>query len=202
MPKTPQGFRALLACVAAFILALGGPARAAVMGPIPHELDPVEQQLDHTPPGPVQVLSVEVHRGEDPDQSGCGWDWTEDAELGSVVLRIAPPEDDRTPPERMGYRIERVGGTVPAGLLPDFDVRGLGDVIYLHWEDGGTDEQEPLDFDLTIRAVDLGGNVGPSVGARNVTDPGTGGCATTSPSLAGLLALLAGLLALRRRNPR
>jgi len=177
-----------------------GPAAAAVAGPTPHELDPVEQQLDHTPPGPVRVLAVEIHRGRDSEEeAGCGWNWIEDAELGTLVLRLAPPEDDRTPPERMGYRIERVGGAVPPGLLPGFDVRGLGDVIYLHWLDGDTDDQEVLDFTLAIRAVDLAGNAGLSVGVP-VSDPGLGGCATVAPSAAGLLALALGLLALRRRS--
>jgi hypothetical protein len=192
--------RIIEAGVVALALSAAGLARADMIGPIQHELDPVEQQLDHTPPGPVHVLSVEVHRGEGPDWEGCGYGYTEDQEMGTLTLYIDPPVDDRTPPERMGYRIERVGGEPPAGLLPDFDVRGMGNVIYLHWFDGDTDEQESLDFDLTVRAVDLGGNVGPSPGSTNVADPGTGSCATTAPSATGLLALAVGLLALRRRG--
>lgn len=206
-----RGARALASVSVLGLVLLLGPTRAGAYRIIntPHELDPTEQELDHNPPGAVDVLEVRVHRGQGSERVGCaGWAWIEDQGVGHVSIRVAPPADDRTPAESLGYRVELVSGQAPEGLLPGFDIRAYvgadGVWLFLDWSDGETDEQEPLDFELRLRAVDLGGNLGEAAQPIVVNDPGSGGgCATGASSLTGLagfLALLLCLLACRHRS--
>ncbi len=185
----------------AILLAWSPPAAACFAGATPHELDPQEQQLDSSAPGAVEVLAVDIHRGQGPDCSGLGQQSSLSTDdTGTLAITIAPPADDRTPVESMGYRIEQQAGEAPAGLLPEVDIRAAdGDRILLHWNDGSRDDQEPLDFSLGIRAVDLGGNLGDRTDAVEVRHPGSSGCATASST--PLWALLFGLALLRRRPP-
>lgn len=184
------------------MLAWSPPAAACFAGVTPHELDPQEQQVDSTAPGAVEVLAVDIHRGQGPDCSGLGQQSANSTDdTGTLAISIAPPADDRTPVESMGYRIELLAGEAPAGLLPDIDIRATdGDRILLHWVDGRHDDQEPLDFSLGIRAVDLGGNLGPRSDAIEARHPGSAGCATAGST--PLWALLFGLALLRRRPRR
>jgi hypothetical protein len=183
------------------VLAWSPPAAACFAAATPHELDPQEQQLDSSAPGAVEVLAVDIHRGQGPDCSGLGQQSSLSTDdTGTLAIRIAPPADDRTPAESMGYRIELLSGEAPAGLLPDVDIRAFeADRILLHWVDGRRDDQEPLDFSLSIRAIDLGGNLGPRSDAVEARHPGSSGCATAGS--APLWALLIGLALLRRRRP-
>jgi hypothetical protein len=93
--------------------------------------------------------------------------------MGSIELQIRA-EDDQTPADKMGYQIELIAGALPSGLtLPTQAVRALGGAVYLAWADGSTDDQESLSFSLSIRAVDLAGNLGPATTVQ-VHDGGSG----------------------------
>ena len=117
--------------------------------------------------------------------------------------------DDQTAVENLGYQIEVATGRLPDGLvLPTGAVRTLGGNLFLGWIDGASDDQEPLSFSLTIRAVDLAGNVGPPV-TVTVADPGSGsGCVVAARPLPStwptttLAILFAAYLWRRRRAVR
>lgn len=128
-----------------------------------HQLDPNEQQQDTRAPGLVGIRSVRVTRG----RSSPPGTWVEDSEIGSVVVELVPPADDRTPADRMGYRIRLAGGNAPgAAMIPPQDVRAIAfsdgvPFLVFYWNDGATDSHPPMRLILSIAAVDLAGNVGP-----------------------------------------
>jgi hypothetical protein len=127
-----------------------------------HVLDPVEQRYDHQPPGDVPIQSVKVVRGK-PTKPG---QWVEDADTGQILLYLGSSADNRTPPERMGYRIRHVGGTLPKpDMVPRHDVdairlRGGGPFLAFYWNDPAVAGQRSFTFLLSVAAVDLAGNVG------------------------------------------
>jgi hypothetical protein len=88
--------------------------------------------------------------------------------MGSVAFDVIPPTDDRTPAEMMGYRVRHTGGTLPgSNMIPSYDVRAIvdprgGRYLIFYWQDEAPDDQRPLDFQLSVSAVDLAGNVGPA----------------------------------------
>lgn len=127
-----------------------------------HTLDPNEQVYDHRVPGLVTVQKVTFNRG----QANPPGVWVEDAEVGSIMIVIQAPADDRTPADKMGYRIRIAGGVLPeAGMVPVHDVRAIVNAqgeryLVLYWNDGATNVHEPVSLILSVAAVDLGGNVG------------------------------------------
>jgi hypothetical protein len=75
--------------------------------------------------------------------------------------------------------------------------------LYLYWDDGATDDQEFIAFELEITPLDLAGNEGPPT-TVTVLDAGSGGgCGLThrpGSAAALLLALTLALLAAARRR--
>lgn len=128
-----------------------------------HQLDPQEQRNDSRKPEAPQLGAVHVTRGR-ANPPGV---WVEDSDVGSIILDVTPPADNRTPADSMGYRIRYAGGRIPgANLIPTDDVRALRrpdgtHYLVLYWADGATNTQDPFQLILSIAAVDLGGNVGP-----------------------------------------
>ena len=168
---------------AAVVLAADAEAEAcSVAGLQPHVLDPAEQQLDTMAPGAPGVAELRVKRGVAGNTS-CD-------DLGFITITPAPPVDDRTPAESLGYQLRLVEGELPSGLkLPEGPVRArtLPDEpdptarwIGLHWIDGASGYQEAISFTLSLAAVDLAGNVGEPV-AVVIDDPGSCGCRVASP---------------------
>ena len=125
---------------------------------IPHQLDPTEQKLDHLPPSPprMSVLNVKRGRAAGPDGQGSSCN-----DMGEISLKLEQAaRDNRTPPEKMGYLWQVREGQVPAGLAPPVGpVRLTAEgILPLFWIDGSTDDQEPLEFSITVSAFDLAGN--------------------------------------------
>jgi hypothetical protein len=117
-----------------------------------HELDPGEA-TDDVAPSAVTVTAT-LYQGS--NDSGCSQSTCGDLPP-SVGLRITAT-DDRTPRDLLGYRIRVVRGQPPIGIqLPGSAVRAFGDDIRLTHDD-----DDSIDFDLEIHAVDLNGNLGPS----------------------------------------
>ncbi len=85
----------------------GSPSRAAVRAiSQKHELDAVEQKIDRQPPVQVEARVVSVVRGRAPGGSSCD-------DIGVIVIELVRPvDDDRTPREKLGYRITHVEGTL------------------------------------------------------------------------------------------
>jgi len=173
------------------------------------EIDESEIPYDQEPPGQVAEVSVWVERGTGP-QSGCSDEPSECDSVGFVNVTLEPPEDDRTPEDKMGYLFELVDGQPPAGFsFPQVPVRPIWSEYYdalfpFDWQDGAQQEQESFSFRFTVRAVDLAGNMGPASEPVLASDSGIGGCATTGSSIRSLwpvlLVLLSFCLVCRRRR--
>lgn len=148
-------------------------ATACSFAPQPiHSIDPAEEAEDNEPPERVEAVEVSVQRGHGPRNNVS----TSCDDIGSVTLIPTPPSDNRTAPDELGYEIRLASGNAPDGLsFPSEAVRTMGEngAIYLRWVDGATDDQEPIDFSITLTPVDLGGNRGPESEPFRIHDPGS-----------------------------
>lgn len=138
--------------------------------PPEHLLDPGEEAADTTPPGAPVLGAPQFSRH--PDLPRCG---NPSSCVGSGAIRIvlSAPADDRTPGAEMGYVFEVTGGTLPTNLsLPETPVRATSDggISFLF-----SDDDQSIDVTLSVRAMDLGGNLGAPATVR-VTHPGKVGC--------------------------
>ena len=146
---------AALACVAS--------SHACSLISTPHVLDAEEQKIDHKAPDKVDASVARIVRGRG---SVAHEDWSMSAtscdDIGSVVLALkSRPNDDRTPPDKIGYRIILVDGKLPEGAVVTASAtRDLSpeNELTFYWIDGATDDQEPIEFAVAIVAVDLAGN--------------------------------------------
>lgn len=185
-----------LALTALAALTLAPPAHACPPIDNPdHVLDPGLRD-DTVAPGAVTMRSIEVSR------SDGGGACTVDCRGDLIILRPTAT-DDRTPADRLGYRLRLLGGELPRELgLPARPVRPqLGsDELWLLFDDDGAG----FAFQLEVRAVDGNGNLGPPTVVDLVEVVPADGCATAGArGPAGLAVLaLAGLAACRRRRPR
>jgi hypothetical protein len=165
-------------------------------------------------PGPVADISYSVQRGKGPT-GGCGRSMaTSCDDIGAITLHFTAATDADSKNTEVGYRVSFVG-KAPAGLtLPDapsppyFEQDDDRDAtVWLHWADGATDDQEHLDFTLTITPVDSHGNVGPTSAPIHVIDDGSGGCGLRRngagpDAFASALALTGAVLLRRRASAR
>lgn len=189
-------------------------ARAALAcglaSPRPLVVDEGERGIDRSPPQKVASAGVAIVRGRGP-RGGCGSQTSTSCDdLGTVTLHPTAPSDDRTAPGDLGYLVKLVGGHLPEGAtLPSDAV--LADpstgILVAGWTDGATDDQESIDFSVTLTAVDRGGNAGPESDPIRVQDSGRGsGCRTArggdGSSFAMVLGLLTAARVATRRGPR
>jgi len=193
--------------VATLALAIPRAAQACSYGYQPHQLDAAEKAVDTTPPATPVAGPITISRGHGASHTGCGGSIASSCDdLGSVTFALSAT-DDRTPAATMGFRVTARGPGSFEGVFPlDMDVRLFDGKMVVRWIDGATDNQESLDFDLEVRAIDLAGNVSaePAI-VRVRQDPG--GCrigrgsAVSRDSVGTLaLALAALTMALRRRR--
>jgi hypothetical protein len=151
--------------VAGCVLILGlAPGAADACGILrdKHAADPSERGLDTRAPAQVVARVAKVTRGQGPRLRDPGVGPSSCDDLGFIEIELVRFEDDRTPPERLGYRIGPPIGTPPATLRPATDayrlLPGQERRVVLVWIDGATDEQEPFDFTVVLTAVDSAGN--------------------------------------------
>lgn len=135
-----------------------------------HVIDPGEEAADTTPPGTPVLGTPEFFRR--PDLSRCN-DPSSCAGSGTIGVALDAPADDRTPGAEMGYVFEVTGGTLPANMnLPEAPVRADTEgVIWFLF----SDDDQSIDVTLSVRAMDLGGNLGAPATVR-LTHPGDVGC--------------------------
>jgi len=204
-----RGFTCLLVAIAAGLSLAQPVARAcSIVGFSNYVDDPTLQGIDQTAPVLVAPPAVSVNRGQGPRQNGCSQSVTSCDGLGSVIIGVAV-SDDQTPAAKIGYRLWLIEGSPPSGLVLPVEpiVPGLVGQIVLAWDDGKSDDQEPVDFTLGLAALDAAGNQGPVTDVR-VQDPGSSGaCAiarrvprSLSPGMAALAALLLVGACARRRS--
>jgi hypothetical protein len=97
--------------LAAFLTAEGAAACVVVAGAFRPSL--WHRLTDWHAPGPPRILTeqVEVRRGKGPRRDGDVTYSTSCDDIGYFALELAPPHDNRTPEEEMGYAFEVVSGT-------------------------------------------------------------------------------------------
>jgi hypothetical protein len=164
-------------------------------------------------PGPAGDATYTVKRGQGPRSNGCSQSLTSCDGDGQIGLHFRPSTDSESGPGDVGYRIEVVAGSAPASIDIVTDpivptVAGNEATIYLDWDDGSTDDQESIDFSITLTPVDRNGNEGPTSAPIHVHDGGSGGgCAIERRREADTRAAMAALAVtmspfLRRRWKR
>jgi hypothetical protein len=178
---------------------------------------------DHAGEAPSGIAgpSATVHRGNGPDSTGCGQSSSTSCDdMGSVILNFEVATDVDSTRESVGYRVEVIAGTAPGSsfsqstdqvLVPSFhsDDEHIG-TLYFHWDDGATDDQEGIDFTITLTPVDANGNEGPTSDPIRIQDEGSSsGCAVGEPqarpswaSAAAILSAVAMAFARRLKRSR
>ena len=143
---------------------------------VPHVLDPAEQKLDRNPPNAGGLGVLKVVRGRGPTNNGDGSITINTcAQYGSIQVVFSwPPSDDRTPTTKLGVTWRIVGGNRPAGLREPtgFEQLSPRQIVAIDWDDGSSDVQEPLEFEIVVIVRDLAGNESRSQPLR-ISDPGT-----------------------------
>jgi hypothetical protein len=148
--------RFVAAIVVALAFATGAPACSIAI--VPHELDAAEQAVDRSAPSPPEVSVASIKRGRAAEPGPGGLVVANSCDdIGMITLRLNGATDDRTVADRMGYVVV-VSEGAPEGLQPADAVRAPAGELVLHWIDGATNDQEPLDFTVSVLAVDLAGN--------------------------------------------
>ena len=128
-----------------------------------HELDEELSQGDSTPPSKPIVALLDIDRGTGPQLNSDGTQTaTSCDDLGVISMEVVSASDNSAPEENLGFEIHEFGGGVlPNGLqIQSGASRAFGDqrALLLIWVDGRSDQQEPFEFYVRIRAVDLAGN--------------------------------------------
>jgi hypothetical protein len=203
-----------MAAAGALPLCAPAPARAcSIAAPITHVVDPAMQATDQMAPTLMSIPTPTIGRGFAP--GGCSGSSSSCDDIGVIQIQVKAT-DDMTPAERIGFRITLAGGTLPAGLTLPADAIDLTPgypIVGLFWTDGATNDQDPLDFTLSIVAVDLAGNESaPQTVVVHDDGGGSGGSSCqlssgqsgrsgrTSASAAICLTIFALLVTVRRRR--
>lgn len=131
-----------------------------------HETSDEERKVDQSDPTPPVVVLESIRRGHARDRGESGSIvMTSCDDIGFITIRLQQPaHDDRTPSSEMGYLLRVVEGNAPEEIMPlDRAVRAGEGILHMHWIDGATNDQEPLDFTIAIVPVDAAGNEGDPV---------------------------------------
>jgi len=149
----------LAAAAGALPLCAPAPARAcSIAAPTAHVVDPAMQATDQMSPALSPIPGPVIGRGFAP--GGCSGSSSSCDDIG--VIQIQPKAtDDMTPAEKIGFRVTLAAGTLPSGLTLPADAIDLPPgypFVGLTWVDGATNDQDLLNFTLSIVAVDLAGN--------------------------------------------
>jgi hypothetical protein len=121
-----------------------------------HRVDAALEQKDALPPGTPVVLAVDAFRraGMTCTRASCVSNSCGDT--GTVRIELAPSADDNTPPSELGYRLQLVGGKLPASMLGVIGVTlAAGQTLFLR---ASFEEMTALDASLVAVAVDGAGN--------------------------------------------
>lgn len=166
--------------VAALMLLSSRPASACSIAA--HTPLTIVQPDTGAAPGALGMLTVSTKRGTGPP-GGCDRTTTSCDDIGTIHLSFVAPRDPDSAPEAIGYRLTRVAGQLPAGMvLPEHPVLAFvgrdAQRMHLHlaWLDGNSDEQEGIDFSLVITPVDSNGNQGPPSEVVHIRSGDTRGC--------------------------
>lgn len=178
-------------------------ARACSFAFLEHFVDADEAAVDTTPPAAPVIGEVMFHRRPDRSERGCRQSASSCDGTGTIGISIDMAADDRTAEADMGYVIEIAGGALPSEVyLPMEAVRADESGILWFWFG---DHDQDLDFTVSVRARDLGGNLGEPVEVQVIdSSQGGDGCsagASAGPSTLALVMLALAASLRRRRDP-
>jgi len=165
----PRPFGTQLLAVAVFLAAY--PALPCQLIPTEfHQINPELEGVDLTPPSPPQVSAVALERrlgvscqGGVCISNSCG-------NLATLRLELVAAEDDQTPADGMGYRLELLAGEIPESLRGQLEVavRALGSQLLFR---PAFEDAPLLNATFVVVAVDGAGNESsPSAPFRVVFD--------------------------------
>lgn len=165
----PRSVTAFMKVVLALLLfcATGATGAAACSIVVPwHEVEADAAGIDTSAPDPPAVAVESIRRGHAASRTETGAIVaTSCDDIGFIALYLEKPAtDDLASAAEMGYVIRLVDGEAPRDLMPVDRAIYAGEEgrLILHWVDGATSDQEPLDFTIEIAPVDRAGNEGPS----------------------------------------
>jgi len=152
----PRPFGTQLLAVAVFLAAY--PALPCQLIPTEfHQINPDLQGVDVTPPSPPQVSAVALERrlGESCEggvciSNSCG-------NLATLRLDLVAAEDDQTPADGMGYRLELLAGEIPESLRDQLEVgvRAFGSQLLFR---PAFEDAPLLNATFVVVAIDGAGN--------------------------------------------
>ncbi len=164
------------AAVAALLLARFSTAHACVTAVLqPHSVNPALAAGDTVAPTLTEQTKVDLYINQT-EGAGCG---VGDSCEGLALLNLkVAVMDNQSTPDRIGYRLNVVGGTVPPGVaLPRFDTLAFGNVISIPWSP--SESGDSFRFELSVAPIDEAGNVGEA--QRVVVQRSDGGACTVNP---------------------
>ena len=129
-----------------------------------------------------EIVGTRIVRGTGPVCDGDSCSFSSCDDLGFIDLELA-----RTGGGDIGYEVVLVEGSPPAGVSLPQALRPIGNSLSLSWIDGATDDQESIDFTVTVNAVTLDGDRGAPSAPVRLRD---GVDAVAPPSPGGLRAEL------------
>jgi hypothetical protein len=113
-------------------------------------------------PSGIGDPSATVKRGQGPT-GGCAQQSSSCDDMGSFRVHFTAATDVDSSPKSVGYRVEVIAGMAPrysldeyldGVLVPQFDADdGDAATLYFHWPDGDSDDQESIDFTITLTPV-------------------------------------------------
>ena len=120
------------------------------------QIDPALAALDTTPPPPPVISSARVYRQEGRTCVGAVCTVTSCGDQASVMIRIAPPQDDALNPERIGYLLFPLDGVLPERIGREAaEIRRGDELVYRD----GFDDVLATNATVVLLAVDEAGNV-------------------------------------------
>lgn len=157
----------------------------------------VDEEPEAAPPDTPVVELEDIKRGTGPTRDGCISTYSTSCDdIGTITLAV-----ENADPE-VGYELAVSDGEVPESLsIADSPVHTFDDgTILLTWSDEAKDNQERLDFDLAVTAVDRWGQESEDSDIVEVEHPGGAFRSSVPGTVLLLLAALFGLGARRLRN--
>ncbi len=146
------------------------------------------RRVETNPPGDGTIGKVTVVRSEDtPPESSC-------SAVTGIRIEVAAT-DDTTPSGALGFRLRVVTGTPRLATIDELDYDRRAGTLGLN----ASGNDQDLDFELGISAIDASGNVGPEA-TVHIVDEAPGCNSGGSWSLLSGLAVL-GLTRRRRFSP-
>jgi hypothetical protein len=122
--------------------------------------------VDSSPPPAPKVSFAGAKRGFYPQGPCVSKMEVNNARRGIIEAYVLELSDDRTPREDMGILIENLGGDQPLPdnwgprkpIYPRIKFHQDSLMIFITWDDGNDEFQEPVSNNFAIYAVDRAGN--------------------------------------------